>query len=343
MKEITNYILEQVQNILAIDSPTGYTKNVADYLMAEYEKIGYAPQRTVKGGILTDLGGKDPDNAVLLEAHVDTLGAMVSRIKPNGRLAVSPLGGMNANNAEAENCRIITRFNGIYEGTCQLADASIHVNGKYDETSRNFDVMEIVLDEKVSDREGVQSLGIMEGDIVAFDPRTRITKSGYIKSRFLDDKLSAGILLGYARYLKEAGICPHRKIYQHLTVYEEVGHGGAASVPKGITEILAVDMGCVGEGLNCKEHQVSICAKDSGGPYNYDLVSELISVAKRDRLDFAVDVYPHYGSDAEAGLRAGYDVRHGLIGAGVYASNGYERSHVDGVKNTFLLLKGYLG
>ena len=343
MKEITNYILEQVQNILAIDSPTGYTKNVADYLMAEYKKIGYAPQRTVKGGILTDLGGKDPDNAVLLEAHVDTLGAMVSRIKPNGRLAVSPLGGMNANNAEAENCRIITRFNGIYEGTCQLADASIHVNGKYDETSRNFDVMEIVLDEKVSDREGVQSLGIMEGDIVAFDPRTRITKSGYIKSRFLDDKLSAGILLGYARYLKEAGICPHRKIYQHLTVYEEVGHGGAASVPKGITEILAVDMGCVGEGLNCKEHQVSICAKDSGGPYNYDLVSELISVAKRDRLDFAVDVYPHYGSDAEAGLRAGYDVRHGLIGAGVYASHGYERSHVDGVKNTFLLLKGYLG
>lgn len=343
MKEITNYILEQVQNILAIDSPTGYTKNVAAYLMAEYEKIGYAPQRTVKGGILADLGGKDPDNAVLLEAHVDTLGAMVSRIKPNGRLAVSPLGGMNANNAEAENCRIITRFNGIYEGTCQLADASIHVNGKYDETSRNFDVMEIVLDEKVSDREGVQSLGIMEGDIVAFDPRTRITKSGYIKSRFLDDKLSAGILLGYARYLKEAGICPHRKIYQHLTVYEEVGHGGAASVPKGITEILAVDMGCVGEGLNCKEHQVSICAKDSGGPYNYDLVSELISVAKRDRLDFAVDVYPHYGSDAEAGLRAGYDVRHGLIGAGVYASHGYERSHVDGVKNTFLLLKGYLG
>ena len=343
MKEITNYILEQVQNILAIDSPTGYTKNVAAYLMAEYEKIGYAPQRTVKGGILTDLGGKDPDNAVLLEAHVDTLGAMVSRIKPNGRLAVSPLGGMNANNAEAENCRIITRFNGIYEGTCQLADASIHVNGKYDETSRKFDVMEIVLDEKVSDREGVQSLGIMEGDIVAFDPRTRITKSGYIKSRFLDDKLSAGILLGYARYLKEAGICPHRKIYQHLTVYEEVGHGGAASVPKGITEILAVDMGCVGEGLNCKEHQVSICAKDSGGPYNYDLVSELISVAKRDHLDFAVDVYPHYGSDAEAGLRAGYDVRHGLIGAGVYASHGYERSHVDGVKNTFLLLKGYLG
>lgn len=343
MEEITKYILEQLQNLLAIDSPTGYTKNVTDYLMAEYEKLGYTPKRTVKGGVLTDLGGKDPDNAVFLEAHVDTLGAMVSQIKSNGRLAVSPLGGMNANNAEAENCRIITRFNGTYEGTCQLTDASVHVNGKYNETSRSFDVMEILLDEKVSTRDEVLALGIMEGDIVAFDPRTRITKNGYIKSRFLDDKLSAAILLGYARYLKEEHITPERKIYQHLTVYEEVGHGGSASIPQGVTEILAVDMGCVGEGLNCKEHQVSICAKDSGGPYSYDLVSQLITVAKRDGLDFAVDVYPYYGSDAEAGLKAGYDVRHGLIGSGVYASHGYERSHIEGVKNTFLLLKGYLG
>lgn len=343
MEEITKYILEQLQNLLAIDSPTGYTKNVTDYLMAEYEKLGYTRKRTVKGGVLTDLGGKDPDNAVFLEAHVDTLGAMVSQIKSNGRLAVSPLGGMNANNAEAENCRIITRFNGTYEGTCQLTDASVHVNGKYNETSRSFDVMEILLDEKVSTRDEVLALGIMEGDIVAFDPRTRITKSGYIKSRFLDDKLSAAILLGYARYLKEEHITPERKIYQHLTVYEEVGHGGSASIPQGVTEILAVDMGCVGEGLNCKEHQVSICAKDSGGPYSYDLVSQLITVAKRDGLDFAVDVYPYYGSDAEAGLKAGYDVRHGLIGSGVYASHGYERSHIEGVKNTFLLLKGYLG
>ena len=343
MEEITKYILEQLQNLLSIDSPTGYTKNVTDYLMAEYKKLGYTPKRTIKGGVLTDLGGKDPDNAVFLEAHVDTLGAMVSQIKSNGRLAVSPLGGMNANNAEAENCRIITRFNGTYEGTCQLTDASVHVNGKYNETSRSFDVMEILLDEKVSTRDEVLALGIMEGDIVAFDPRTRITQSGYIKSRFLDDKLSAAILLGYARYLKEEHITPERKIYQHLTVYEEVGHGGSASIPQGVTEILAVDMGCVGEGLNCKEHQVSICAKDSGGPYSYDLVSQLITVAKRDGLDFAVDVYPYYGSDAEAGLKAGYDVRHGLIGSGVYASHGYERSHIEGVKNTFLLLKGYLG
>ena len=159
---------------------------------------------------------------------------------------------------------------------------------------------------------------------------------------FLDDKLSVGILLGFAKWMKEEHIIPTRKIYHHFTVYEEVGHGACGTVPEDVTEILCVDMGCVGEGLLCKERQVSICAKDSAGPYTYEVVSALIEAAKRAGVDFAVDVYPHYSSDADATLRAGYDVRHGLIGAGVYASHGYERSHVDGVQNTFELLKEYL-
>ena len=343
MNTYTDFILKHLKALLSIYSPTGYTKDVTDYLMKEYKALGYEPQKTVKGGVLVDLGGKDEKNAVFLEAHVDTLGAMVREIKGNGRLALTPLGGMNANNAEGENCRIITRSGKVYEGTCQLCDASVHVNGKYDETQRTFDTVEVLPDEKINTKEDTKALGIMTGDIVAFDPRTTITQSGYIKSRFLDDKLSAAILLGYAAYLKEEHIVTERKLYQHFTVYEEVGHGGAASIPEGVTEVLSVDMGCVGDGLECKEYQVSICAKDSGGPYTYEVVSNLIEAAKKANLDFAVDVYPHYGSDAEAALRAGYDVRHGLIGAGVYASHGYERSHVDGMKNAFLLLKSYLG
>mgnify|MGYP001111495588 CR=1 FL=1 len=153
---------------------------------------------------------------------------------------------------------------------------------------------------------------------------------------------SVGILLGFAKYLKETAKKPARKIYQHITVFEEVGHGGSASIPADVAEILAVDMGCVGDGLSCKETQVSICAKDSGGPYHYDVVSALIEAARTAKVDFAVDVYPHYGSDAEAGLRSGIDCRHGLIGSGVYASHGYERSHVKGMENTFRLLKAYL-
>ena len=343
MQHYMDYILTQLKALMAIDSPSGYTKEVTDYLMAQYKEMGYTPKKTVKGGVLVELGGEEKENALFMEAHVDTLGAMVAEIKADGRLRLTPIGGLNANNAEAENCRICTRFNGTYEGTMQLTDASIHVNGKYNDTSRSFDVMEVLIDEKVSSKKEVEDLGIMAGDVVCFEPRTTITKSGYLKSRFLDDKLSAAILMGYAKYLKDENVCPKRALYQHFTVYEEVGHGGSASIPEGVTEVLSVDMGCVGQGLSCKEHQVSICAKDSGGPYNYDVVTDLITAAKRENLDYAVDIYPHYGSDAEAALRSGYDVRHGLIGPGVYASHGYERSHVDGVKNTFLLLKSYLG
>ena len=350
MNDIIDFILQQTKNVLAIDSPTGFTSRAADYVMEEYRKLGYAPVRTNKGGILvcvSEGNGAAPcgpeEGPILLEAHIDTLGAMVSEVCANGRLSVTPLGGMNPNNGEAENCRIYTREGKVYDGTFQLKNASVHVNGEYSTTARSYDTMEVVLDEEVSDREGVLSLGILPGDIVCFDPRTVVTPSGYIKSRFLDDKLSVGILLGYAAYLKEKKETTARKIYQHITVFEEVGHGGSASVPSDVTEVLSVDMGCVGDGLGCQETQVSICAKDSGGPYHYDVVTALIRAARREGLDFAVDVYPHYGSDAEATLRAGHDCRHGLIGAGVYASHGYERSHKKGVTNTFGLLKAYLG
>lgn len=342
MEEYMDYVLEQTKKVLAIDSPTGYTKEAADYVISAYEAIGYHPVKTVKGGVLVEIGGTDDKDAILLEAHMDTLGAMVREIKSNGRLKLSPLGGMNPNNAEAENCRIMTRFDGKYEGTFQLENASIHVNGEYNDTKRSYDNMEVVLDEEVTSQEEARKLGIMEGDIVAFDPRTTITQKGYIKSRFLDDKLSVGILLGFAKFLKEENITTKRKIYHHITVYEEVGHGACGTVPEGVTEILSVDMGCVGDSLQCSERQVSICAKDSVGPYNYEVVTNLIQAAKEHNIDFAVDVYPHYGSDADAALSAGYDCRHGLIGAGVYASHGYERSHVDGARNTLELLKAYL-
>lgn len=338
----TEFAVQKTMELLAIDSPSGYTRAAEDYVAAQFAALGCPVQRTVKGGILADLGGTDADNALLLEAHADTLGGMVAEIKGNGRLRIVNVGGMNANNAEAENCRVVTKFHGVYEGTLQLVNASLHVNGDYSTTGRKFDVMEVVLDEAADTAEAVKALGISVGDFVCFDPRSRVTASGYIKSRFLDDKLSVGILLGFAKYLKDQNITPARRVYVHVTVYEEVGHGGAASVPAGVTEAISVDMGCVGEGLQCTERQVSICAKDSGGPYSYDVVCGLIAAAQKTGADYAVDIYPHYGSDVEATLSAGHDLRHGLIGAGVYASHGYERSHKDGVTNTLKLLEGYV-
>lgn len=338
-----DYILEETKKLLAIDSPSGFTEKAASYVMNEYAALGYTPVRTTKGGVYCEISrDSNKRNSLMMEAHIDTLGAMVCEVQPNGYLKLSPVGGMNANNAEGENCKIYTRDGKVYTGTFQLCDASIHVNGKFDETTRSYDVMEVVLDEKVKTKEDTLALGILPGDFVCFDPRTTITENGYIKSRFLDDKLSVGILLGFAKFIKDEKITLPRTVYHHITVYEEVGHGGAASIPSDVAEVLSVDMGCVGNGLACTEHQVSICAKDTRGPYTYEIVTNLINAAKRQKLDFAVDVYPYYGSDADAALTAGHDVKHGLIGAGIYASHGYERSHTDGVLNTFLLLTEYV-
>ncbi len=342
MKKYMEYAVEKAVELLGIDSPTGYTAEAADAVQKSFADLGFEAKKTVKGSVMIDLGGKNADDALLLEVHLDTLGGMVTEIKSNGRLRITNIGGLNGQSAETENCRIVTKFDGIYEGTCQICNASTHVNGDFATASRKITDMEVLLDEIVSSVDDVKALGISAGDFVCFDPRTRVTEKGYIKSRFLDDKLSVGIVYGYAKYLAEEKIVPERKVYIHVTTFEEVGHGGSAAVPAGVTEAISIDMGCVGDGLQCDERMVSICAKDSGGPYHYDVVKGLIEAAKREGAEYAVDIYPYYGSDVECTLRAGYDVRHGLIGPGVYASHGYERSHKDGVLNTLKLLKGYI-
>lgn len=336
----TTYCVEQLKKLCGIDSPSGFTDRAAKYLIEELSSLGYHPKLTRKGGVVVELGGEE--NGLFLMAHVDTLGAVISDIKPNGRLQISPVGGLRPENCEAENCVIYSRFHGSYTGVFQLNNASVHVNKDYGSQKRSFSDMEVLIDQPVNTPEEVRALGLEIGDFVCFDPRTVVTESGYIKSRFLDDKLSAAVLLGLAKEIKEQKRKLSRKVYLHFTVYEEVGHGASASIPEDVTELLSVDMGCVGEGIACTEQQVSICAKDSGGPYDYSVTTALVETAKKYGIDYAVDVYPFYGSDAEAALRAGYDMRHGLIGPGVYASHGYERAHTDGVENTLRLLLKYI-
>ena len=324
MKTYANYAWDRAAELLAIDSPTGFTKNAAIWVQRAFADLGYDARITNKGGVIADLGGPEGDDGLLLCAHADTLGGMVAGIKADGRLKLTGLGGMEPNNGECENVRLYTRDGRIYEGTLYLHNPSVHVNGDYHTARRTWDSVEVVLDEDVSSAADARALGIEVGDIVCFDPRTRRTASGYLKSRFLDDKLSVGILLAFAKYLKDNQIALPRRTWVHVTVYEEVGHGACASVPDGISEAISVDMGCVGDGCQCTERQCSICAKDSHGPYNYDVVGKLIAAARRENADCAVDI------------------RHGLIGAGVFASHGYERSHIDGVYNTIKVLAGYL-
>lgn len=336
--EYHEYIVEQTEKVIGIDSPTGYHYNVQKYLVDTIQAMGFEVRTLGKGGVIANLGGEG--NPLMMLAHVDTLGAFVHYIKGNGRLAISN-GTLNPNNIETENVRVITRSGAVYEGTIQLENASVHVNPDVN-AERKFTNLEVVLDEDVTSKEDVEKLGICAGDFLAVEPRFQVTEKGYIKSRFLDDKASSGVLLGIAKYVSEHPGCLKRNVQLFFTTFEEIGHGASAGIPEEIEDLLAVDMGCVGDHLACTEKQVSICAKDSSGAYHFEMTNELIEVAKEHGIDYAVDIYPSYGSDAGAALRSGKDVRYALIGQGVYASHGYERTHKDGMKQTFELALNYV-
>lgn len=338
--ENTQYLIDVMKRLLAVDSPTGFTGEVTRAAVKELADLGFESQVTRKGSVLCELGGEG--SPIIVTAHLDTLGAIVAEVKSNGRLKISNLGGMKAVNCETENVRVYARNGKVYDGCLQLNDPSMHVNPKGATEERTFDTTEIVLDEDVHTKEETLALGITNGCFVCFDPRTVITSSGYLKSRYLDDKLSAAILLAFARKVKEGEVKLKRKVYLFLTTYEEVGHGGKGGLPADAEEILAVDMGCVGLGLEGSERKVSICAKDGHGPYDYGVTNELVRLAEENGLQYAVDIYLNYSSDAQAAVNAGSDFRHALIGPGVYASHGYERSHVEGAENTRALLEAYL-
>ncbi len=339
-KDYVEYALKQIVNLCRIPSPTGFTAKARDYLLQEFEALGCKPALNKKGSVLVEIGGKK--KPLVLTAHFDTLGAMVRAVKPNGRLRLTRIGGFPENNIEAENCLIHTRKGKTYSGTIQLTHASVHVYKDVGKLSRSDETVEVVIDEKVKSKEDVLALGIGGGDFVSFDPRTVVTESGFIKSRHLDDKAGVGILIALAKLVMENEIPLKRKVQLLFASYEEVGHGAVTGLPDDAAEIIAVDMGAVGDDLETDELKVSICAKDSGGPYDYELTTALIDIAENLKLNYAVDIYPYYGSDAEAALRAGYDLKHALVGPGVAASHGYERTHKEGLENTLKLLANYI-
>lgn len=333
-------VVTHIVDLCRIPSPTGFTAKAVQYLQAELEKMGYEPIRTRKGSVLVCLGGTG--RGLAFAAHVDTLGAMVRTLKPNGRLRLTKLGGYPENAIEGENCIVFTRDGREFTGTIQCTQATPHVYHEPGKLERNDANMEVVLDEKVRSKEDLERLGVRPGDFIAFDPRTVVTPSGFIKSRHLDDKAGSGILLALARWVKCSGVTLNRKVYLIFTVYEEVGHGGAAGIPEDVEEMISVDMGAIGDDLQTDEYKVSICVKDSRGPYDYDVTTGLVRIAAAAELNYATDIYPHYGSDVEAALAAGYDIRHGLVGPGVYASHGYERTHREALENTLGLLAQYI-
>ena len=336
------YLVDSLQKLAQTPSPTGMTGQVEALLMQELEALGLSPWQTRKGGVLVQLNPGAEGDGILLSAHIDTLGLMVRALKANGRLRFTKIGGCPFNYAEQENVTVWTRDGKSYEGTVRLNEPAVHGRRDVESVERKDDNMEIVLDEKVHNAEDAGKLGISAGDFVSLDPRFRRSGDGFVKSRHLDDKASSAVLLCLARAFTQGEASCDRPVYAMFTNYEEVGHGASAGQPDNITDMIAVDMGVVADDLKTDEYKVSICAKDSTGPFDYTLTNALILIAKQHELAYAVDVYPFYGSDTAAALSAGRDWRHALVGPGVAASHGYERVHEDGLWNTLLLLKHYL-
>ena len=332
-------ILEFGKNVLSIPSPTGFTNNVVEYLLKECEKRNIPAYKAVNGNLIAEIKGES-DYVVGLAAHADTLGAMVRSIKPDGTLRFSVLGGPILPTYDGEYCEVLTRDGRKFTGTFLSNSPAAHVHKDAKSAPRNEETMHVKLDEEVHSKEDVLKLGIGNGDFIAVDPKTVITESGFIKSRFLDDKISVAILFSVMDYLIENNITPKYTIKFIITVHEEEGFG-ASYIPE-VNELLAVDMGCVGEDLDGSEYKVSICAKDTGCPYNFDMTNKLISLAKSEKLDYAVDIFPYYSSDVITALRGGNNIRGALIGSGVAASHGMERTHLKGVTNTMKLVLAYI-
>ena len=332
---------EYARAVFTTDSPSGCTADAIALIKSYVEELGYTTHVHNKGTLEVDVPGLDESKTVATSAHVDTLGMMVRSVKSGGTLALTKVGGPICPTLDGEYCTVLTREGRRYSGTILSLAPAVHVYPDAATMTRDADHLEVRLDEEVKSAEDVKALGIDNGDFVFIDPKFTMTGSGFLKSRFIDDKASAVLLLLLLRWCSEKKAAFRHPTRIYFVVYEEVGHG-ASALARDIDEFVTVDMGCVGEGLSCTERQVSICAKDSVGPYSYEVVGKLIDAAKKMGADYAVDVYPHYGSDVDVTLRAGFDIRHGLIGAGVYASHGYERSHIDGVYNTLKVICGYL-
>jgi putative aminopeptidase FrvX len=339
--------MEYIERILVelcqTASPTGLADPALRVVERELDAWGVVTRRTRKGAVLGKIAGRAAEECRALTAHVDTLGAMVKGIKDNGRLWLSQIGGYAWDTIEGEYCLIHTQTGRAVPGTVLTTRASAHVHGpELHRLERTESSIEVRVDERTSSRDETEALGIAVGDYVSLEARTVVTPSGYIKSRHLDDKAGAAILLGLARALHEGGLVPARTIFLLLSNYEEVGHGATAGVPQEVAELVAVDMAAVGEGQTSDEHSVTICVKDSSGPYDHALSNRLRRLAASEGISHHADIYPHYSSDASAALLSGGDFRAALVGPGVDASHSWERTHRDALEASARLLLAYV-
>lgn len=342
MKTTMNETVQLIKELVEIASPSGNTNQVITFVENYLKNVHVEMKRNRKGGLLVTISGEDNEQHRMLTAHVDTLGAIVKAIKSSGRLTIDLIGGFNYNSIEGEYCKIETASGKTYTGTILMHQTSVHVYKEAGKLERNQKNIEVRIDEKVHNADDVRELGIEVGDFISFYPRVEVTSSGFIKSRHLDDKASVAILLQLIKRISTEDLSLPYTTHFLISNNEEIGYGGNSNIPAETVEYLAVDMGAIGDGQETDEYSVSICAKDSSGPYHYGLRKKLVEIAQQNKIDYKVDIYPYYGSDASAAIRSGNDIVHGLIGPGIDASHAFERTHSSSLEHTANLLYYYV-
>lgn len=339
----SNKTMEWIKYLTSIPSPTGNTSEIIKELQDRLLVMGYKGHKDNKGGLMVTVRGEDHQKQRFVTAHVDTLGAMVRAVKSDGRLKIDLIGGFRYNAIEGEYCTIHTSSGKMYTGTILMHQTSVHVYKDAGTAERNQENMEIRIDEKVLSKEDTRELGIAVGDFISFDPRTEVTESGFVKSRHLDDKVSVAILLSILEKLSEnkTELLPYTTHF-YISTNEEIGYGGNSNISEKVVDYLAVDMGAIGDDQQTDEYSVSVCVKDGSGPYHYQLRRQLTQLCEEYAIPYQLDIYPYYGSDASAAMKAGADVRHALVGAGIDASHAYERTHKESIEATEQLIEKYL-
>lgn len=337
------YLIDFLVRLLNIASPTGFAEPAVAFVEQELSRF---PQlqlsRTRKGTLVAKWEVASGQPPVALTAHVDTLGAVVKGIKPNGRLRLSRIGGVEWPTVETEGVWIFASSGEKLRGSILVDTASGHIYGQdMKKTPRDDDNMEVRLDARTLSEQETRQLGVCIGDCVAFDPRVEVT-NGFVRSRFLDDKACVANIVSAVKSLADAGLSPSRTTYLHISNYEEVGHGAAAGIPAEVAELVTVDMAVVGPGQESDEFHATLCIKDAGGVYHEGLTKKLRRLAEQHDIPYKTDVYRYYASDGEAFWRAGGDVAVALIGPGIDASHNYERTHAEGLAATTNWILAYL-
>ncbi|MET0314349.1 MAG: osmoprotectant NAGGN system M42 family peptidase [Hansschlegelia sp.] len=337
-----DYLAEQLRGLLKIPSPTGFTDSITHAVVDELVRLGVEPEVTRRGAIRAKIKGKAKDPSRALIAHLDTLGAQVKYLKPNGRLELVPIGNWSARFAAGARVTIFTE-QGAYRGSILPLKASGHTYAdEVDTQPTGWPYVEARVDALVRDAADLHRLGFHVGDMVAIDTQAEFLDNGFIVSRHLDDKAGVAILLAALKAVVESGERLPVDTWFVLSIAEEVGVGAAAVLPHDVAAMVTIDNGVTAPGQASDEFGVTIAMADQTGPFDYHLTHELIRLCRENDIRHQRDVFRYYRSDSASAIEAGADVRTALATFGVDASHGYERIHMHALRSLAELMTAYV-